>query len=103
MVGLKRFAYDIWGDTVNIASRMESSGVEDKVNISGSTYEHIKDFFICEYRGKIKAKNKGFIDMYFVHSIKPELSVNGKGIEPNEKFWKYVNLILYSSINYRKT
>lgn len=102
VVGTKRFAYDIWGDTVNVASRMESSGEIDKVNVSGATYEHIKEFFVCEYRGKIKAKNKGLIDMYFVHGIKPELSIDGKGIEPNEKFWKYVDLILYSSINYRK-
>lgn len=66
IVGVKKFAYDIWGDTVNIASRMESSGEAGKVNISGSTYELVKDKFKCEYRGKIEAKNKGQIDMYFV-------------------------------------
>ncbi len=66
IVGVKKFAYDIWGDTVNIASRMESSGEAGKVNISGSTYASVKDKFMCQYRGKIEAKNKGEIDMYFV-------------------------------------
>ncbi len=66
IVGVRKFAYDIWGDTVNIASRMESSGEEGKVNISGSVYELVKDTFTCTYRGKIQAKNKGEIDMYFV-------------------------------------
>lgn len=66
IVGVKKFAYDIWGDTVNIASRMESSGETGKVNISNSTYELVKDTFACTYRGKIQAKNKGEIDMYFV-------------------------------------
>lgn len=102
VVGLKRFAYDIWGDSVNIASRIEAASSVDKVNISGVTYELVKEFFTCEYRGKIKAKNKGFIDMYFVHSIKPELSVDGKGIVPNELFQKYVDLHIYSGIHYRK-
>ncbi|MBK9320701.1 MAG: hypothetical protein IPM91_19200 [Bacteroidetes bacterium] len=69
IVGVKKFAYDIWGDTVNIASRMESSGEAGKVNISGSTYEMVKNKFNCVHRGKIKAKNKGVIDMYFVESI----------------------------------
>jgi len=70
IVGIKKFAYDIWGDTVNIASRMESSGEAGKVNISGVTYELIKGQFTCTYRGKIPAKNKGEIDMYFVeHSF----------------------------------
>ncbi|MEO8149969.1 MAG: adenylate/guanylate cyclase domain-containing protein [Bacteroidia bacterium] len=68
IVGLKKFAYDIWGDTVNIASRMESSGKPGKVNISCSTYQLVKDKFKCEHRGKIEAKNKGMIDMYFVES-----------------------------------
>ncbi|HTB33177.1 MAG TPA: adenylate/guanylate cyclase domain-containing protein, partial [Bacteroidia bacterium] len=66
IVGVKKFAYDIWGDTVNLASRMESSGEAGKVNISGSTYELVKDDFTCIYRGKIQAKNKGEVDMYFV-------------------------------------
>ncbi|HSF90421.1 MAG TPA: adenylate/guanylate cyclase domain-containing protein [Saprospiraceae bacterium] len=71
IVGLKKFAYDIWGDTVNTASRLESSGEPGKVNISGSTYELVKDHFVCQYRGKIEAKHKGGIDMYFVEGIKP--------------------------------
>ncbi len=66
IVGVKKFAYDIWGDTVNLASRMESSGESGKINISGSTYELVKDNFICTHRGKIQAKNKGEVDMYFV-------------------------------------
>ncbi|CAN5565851.1 hypothetical protein BH11BAC1_BH11BAC1_21460 [soil metagenome] len=69
IVGVKKFAYDIWGDTVNIASRMQSSGEVGKVNISGSTYLLVKDKFTCIHRGKIEAKNKGLIDMYFVEPI----------------------------------
>jgi class 3 adenylate cyclase/Tfp pilus assembly protein PilF len=68
IVGIKKFAYDIWGDTVNIASRMETSGEVGRVNISGSTYELVKEKFHCTYRGKIEAKNKGEVDMYFVES-----------------------------------
>ncbi len=66
IVGIKKFAYDIWGDTVNLASRMESSGEPGKINISGSTYSLVKNNFTCTYRGKIQAKNKGEVDMYFV-------------------------------------
>jgi class 3 adenylate cyclase len=68
VVGIKKFQYDIWGDTVNLAARMEQSGVPGKINISQYTYEKIKDQFHCEHRGKIDAKNKGEIDMYFVIS-----------------------------------
>ncbi|GAB5554866.1 MAG: hypothetical protein Sapg2KO_44570 [Saprospiraceae bacterium] len=70
VVGSKKFAYDIWGDTVNIASRMESQGEPGKVNISGETYNRIHYRFNCTPRGKIQAKNKGFIEMYFVEEEK---------------------------------
>ena len=70
VVGKKKYAYDIWGNTVNIASRMESNGEPGKVNVSAGTYELIKDFYHCSYRGKISAKNIGEIDMYFVDGIK---------------------------------
>ncbi|WP_291723939.1 adenylate/guanylate cyclase domain-containing protein [Bernardetia sp.] len=68
VVGKKRFAYDIWGDTVNLAARMESSGEVGRVNISEYTYSLVRDYFFCSYRGKIEAKNKGEVDMYFVVS-----------------------------------
>ena len=70
VVGKKKYAYDIWGNAVNIASRMESSGEAGRLNISSATYNLVKDKFICEFRGKIYAKNVGDIDMYFVESPK---------------------------------
>jgi class 3 adenylate cyclase len=66
IVGVKKFAYDIWGDTVNTAARMEQSSEAGKINISETTYELVKDKFNCEYRGEIDAKNKGMMKMYFV-------------------------------------
>lgn len=68
IVGVKKYAYDIWGDTVNLAARIEQNSESGKINISGSTYELVKDKFKCEHRGKIEAKNKGEIDMYFVEN-----------------------------------
>jgi class 3 adenylate cyclase len=66
IVGVKKFQYDIWGDTVNTANRMESSGETEKVNISETTYEFVKDNFECVYRGEKEAKGKGKVKMYFV-------------------------------------
>ncbi|MDX1957644.1 MAG: adenylate/guanylate cyclase domain-containing protein [Leptospiraceae bacterium] len=68
IVGTDKFAYDIWGDTVNTASRMESSGLAGEINISESTFALVKDKFPCEYRGKIEAKNKGELEMYLVRA-----------------------------------
>jgi adenylate cyclase len=96
VVGQKKLSYDIWGDTVNTASRMESSGEAGKINISGTTYEFVKDFFVCEYRGKMPVKYKGEIDMYFVNGIVPELrDPEGK---PNKKFMLKVQLIKLQDI-----
>jgi len=86
VIGKKKFAYDIWGDTVNTASRMESSGEVGKVNISGDTYKFVKAYFDCTYRGKIKAKNKGEIDMYFVNGLKEEYAAHGDLTNPNAVF-----------------
>jgi class 3 adenylate cyclase len=70
VVGQKKFAYDIWGDAVNIAARMEQSSEAGKVNLSQSTYLLVKDHFHCTHRGKVAAKNKGALDMYFVEGEK---------------------------------
>ncbi len=77
VVGKKKYAYDIWGDTVNVASRMESNGEAGKVNISSATYDLIKEHYQCLHRGKISAKNIGEVDMYFVESTitKPALQL----------------------------
>ena len=91
VIGEKKFAYDVWGDTVNIASRLETSGMPGRINISSLTYDYVKDFFDCEYRGKIEAKNKGAIDMYFVKGIRQELSFDIAGLIPNKEFLRMYN------------
>ncbi len=86
VIGKEKFAYDIWGDSVNTASRLESSGIVGEVNISQSTYDLVREFFICEPRGKIKAKNKGEIEMYLVKSIQKHLQEKMDSLIPNAKF-----------------
>jgi class 3 adenylate cyclase len=66
IVGIKKWQYDVWGDTVNISSRMESNSEAGRINISETTYQEIKDEFPCEYRGEIEVKNRGVLKMYFV-------------------------------------
>jgi class 3 adenylate cyclase len=82
IVGFKKFAYDIWGDTVNTAARMEQYSLPGKINVSAFTFELIKEHFTFTYRGKIEAKNKGEIDMYFIHeSIQIEAEVETESVE----------------------
>ncbi|WP_297692404.1 adenylate/guanylate cyclase domain-containing protein [uncultured Eudoraea sp.] len=73
VVGTNKFAYDIWGDTVNVASRMESNSEAGKINISENTYELIKDSYDCAFRGEIKVKNRGSLKMYFVEGQKSSI------------------------------
>lgn len=73
VVGTRKFAYDIWGDTVNIAARMESKCEPGRINISETTYQQVQYRFDCFYRGKLHAKNKGEIDMYYVEREKAAL------------------------------
>jgi ligand-binding sensor domain-containing protein/class 3 adenylate cyclase len=102
VIGSERLAYDIWGATVNQAQRMEMLGEKGLVTITGATFLHIEPYFECSFKGKAQSKSKGLIDMYVVHQIKPELSIDGEGIFPNERFQQIINLHLYSSINYYK-
>ncbi len=71
VVGRRKYAFDVWGDTVNIASRLEGAGAVGRVNVSAYTCDLIRDSFECEYRGKIDVKGKGQIDMYFVTRPEP--------------------------------
>jgi len=94
VIGDKKFAYDVWGDTVNTASRCESSGHAGKINISLSTKNLVDAFFICKNRGKIPAKHKGEIEMYFVEGIRPELSEDFEGMTPNITFHSLYNKLV---------
>jgi len=86
VVGERKFAYDIWGDTVNLAARMETAGAVNTVNISDATYELVKDYFICVPRGDIEVKNVGQASMYFVLGLKDEYTNDPAGVIPNEDF-----------------
>lgn len=76
IVGTKKFQYDIWGDTVNMAARMESSGEVSKVNISNATYEMLKNEFQCTPRGLLEVKGKGMVEMFFVDAVNQTASTS---------------------------
>jgi class 3 adenylate cyclase/ligand-binding sensor domain-containing protein len=102
VIGSKKYAYDVWGKTVNRAQRMEQYCEPEKIAITEETFEHIEPYFECKPKGAVMAKGGLEIMMYEVVSIKPELSVDGKGIDPNDSFEKLVNLHFFSKINYIK-
>lgn len=102
VIGTKRYAYDVWGSTVNRAQRMEQMCDPETIAITEDSFEHIEPYFECTKVGRVVTKSGLKIMMYEVISIKPELSIDGKGIEPNEAFHKLVNLHHYSQINYYK-
>lgn len=86
VVGSKRFAYDIWGDAVNLASRMEGAGHVGRINISQDTYDMVRYFFDCEVRGEIEIKNRGVVEMYFVNGLKRKYLSDAGAHEPNDTF-----------------
>jgi len=102
VIGKKKFVYDVWGDTVNVASRMEGAGEAGKINISETTFNQIKQYFDCSYRGKFEVKNKGKVDMYYVNRIKPLYSANEEGTSANRKLRDHLNFNVYADIGYRK-
>ncbi len=93
--------FDIWGDSVNTASRMESSGEAGRVNISETTYIKIQDYFDCEYRGKMPVKYKGEVDMYFVNRLKEEYCMPGSTTEPNAKLMRKLQILKVTDLEER--
>lgn len=87
VVGIDKFAFDLWGETVNFAARLEATGAPDRINVSTGTHLRIKDFFACEKRGPIETKEQRSYDMYFVAGIHPELA--GAGCPPPEFATRY--------------
>lgn len=73
VVGIRKFAFDVWGESVNYSSRMESSGAPNRINLSERTHSRVKDFIACEHRGKIQTKDKRELDMYFAEGVLPQL------------------------------
>jgi len=98
VIGRSKANYDIWGSTVNMASRMEASGNPGKINITGNTYMLVNDFFICKYRGKMPVKNKGEIDMYFIEGFKPNFAEDLRGLRPNKEFQVNLQLLRFNDI-----
>jgi class 3 adenylate cyclase len=96
--GKKKVSYDLKGDTVNTASRIEAASEDDMIVISVMTYELVKEFFACEYFGKLPVKYKDDLQMYIVNGLKPELSVNSKGFLPDESFRIKLELIQFTDI-----
>ena len=85
VVGIHKFAFDIWGDAVNLSSRMEASGVPGRINLSPNTYARVKDFFSCQKRERVKTKDGREVEMYFVDGIATGLLVN-KNVVPSKSF-----------------
>ena len=86
VVGRRKYIYDVWGDAVNVAARMESSGAAGRINVSDTVYQRTKDLFEFEHRGNVDAKNKGRLEMYFLLRIKAALARDPEGYLPNEAF-----------------
>jgi class 3 adenylate cyclase len=90
VVGINKFAFDIWGDAVNFSSRMESSSQPNRINVSALTYSRVKDFFACDARGKVLTKEGRAVDMYFVNGVLPRLA-DGDGSPPHGFLRRYRN------------
>src|SRR5579862_2123677 len=77
VVGIDKFAFDVWGDTVNFAARLQTASEPNRINVSSTTYHRIKDFFDCEFRGQIQTKEKKLFDMFFANGLHPDLQNGG--------------------------
>jgi len=92
IVGTRRFTYDVWGNAVNVAQRLEEACEPGRINISASTLHHLSDRFETEPRGAVAVKHLGAVDMYFLNRLKPEFAADDEGCAPNDRFWNFVAL-----------
>jgi adenylate cyclase len=97
--GKRKISYDIKGDTANISSRIESACNPTEISVSGMTYEFIKDFFQCEYRSKMPVKYKGDVPVYVIKGYMPNLSIDGKGKQPNKGFRTKFQIVKFEDLN----
>jgi adenylate cyclase len=88
LVGKRRFTYDIWGDSVNVAQRLEAAADPGRINISASTYHYVNKLFDIEPRGAVEAKNKPALEMFYVNRIKREFSADAEGMQSNAALWQ---------------
>jgi adenylate cyclase len=88
VVGKHKFTYDIWGNTVNVAQRVEAAGVPGRISIAESTWQHIKTRFETDARGAVEVKHQGLVNMYYLNRIRAELATDSAGMMPNDRFWK---------------
>ncbi|NBV07948.1 MAG: HD domain-containing protein [Flavobacteriia bacterium] len=102
IIGKLKIAYDVWGSAVNKAQRMEMLAKPGSVAISEHTFKIVEPYFEFESMGKAQMKSKAIIDMYEIKRIKPELSIKGEGLVPNDRFYEIVSLHYFSSIKYYK-
>ena len=86
VIGTQRFTYDVWGDTVNTASRMETTGEAGRINVSDTTRRLVEPWFVCEPRGRIEVKNRAPVEMFFLERLRPEFSADTEGTAGNERF-----------------
>lgn len=85
VVGKDKFTFDIWGDSVNVAQRMQAASDPGRINVSESTYQHVKSYFAAEPRGSVEVKNKGAMSMYFLDRLLPDYARDAEGQQPNDK------------------
>lgn len=86
VIGVRRFTYDVWGDTVNTASRMETASEPGRINVSGDTQRLLEPWFVCTPRGRIDIKNRGAMEMFFLERLRPEFSADADGTVGNDRF-----------------
>lgn len=90
VVGNSRFTFDIWGDTVNVASRLEATSEPHHINLSAPLAEYLSPYFVTSERGKVPVKGKGDVAMCFVDALRPEYSIGGRGRVPNKAFYNEI-------------